>query len=182
MKIIVTDRKAEQFHFRPDSTLVKNSTHFYIPPFLSGLAVSLGFAFKVDKPAKSIKSKYSSRYISKYAEGLLLYGIATNNNHINSYKTATTCFDNSVYIVNQMKNMSDCSLSLSCNEKECFSKKEFLNLEALVGAVLEKLSAQFSFKTGDIIFVECSPIEPITIPCDIKLYSNQTPVLEFKIK
>lgn len=181
MNIIVTDRKAEQFHFRPDSTLIKDSAHFYLPSFLSGLLVSFGYAFRIDKPAKSVNFQFSSRYISKYAPGILLYGVLDNNTH-NSYKTSETCFDNSTYIVNQMKDICDTTLSLLCNGKDYLPENEFSNLDTIAGLMLEKLSSQFSFKTGDIIFVECAKAHPISSPCDIKLFANHTPVLEFKVK
>ncbi len=194
MNIIVTDRKAEQFHFRPDSTLIKDSAIFYIPSFLSGLKISFGYAFRIEKPAKSISSKYSNRYISKYAEGLLLYGIVNNSTSINTYNTSETSFDNSTHIVSPMKSICETSvsyetplvitrsLSLFCNDKEYLCKEEFLNLEAIAGRMLEKFSAQFSFKTGDIIFVENSDIFEISIPCEIKLYSNQSSILELIVK
>ncbi len=181
MNIIVTDRKAEQFHFRPDNTLVKHSANFYIPTFLSGLEVSFGYAFRIEKPAKSVNLKYSNRYINKCAEGILLYGIINSKTSQNLYSTSETCFDNSTYIVNQMKDICDCSVSLLCNNKHYFPEAESLNLQTIAGTVLEKLSTQFSFKTGDLIFVEYSKIYPIPIPCEIKLYSNQIPVLEFKV-
>jgi len=188
VNIIVTDSKAEQFHFRPDSTLVKDSSHFYMPSFLDGLAVSFGYAFRIEKPAKGVSSKYSSRYINKYTEGILLYGVLDDTPPINSYRTNETCFDNSTYIVNQMKDLCDTtlsfdrSLSLLCDGKEYFPQEKFPNLETIAGIMLEKFSTQFSFKTRDIIFVECAYAHSITTPCDIKLFANHTPVLEFKVK
>lgn len=193
MNIIVTDRKAEQFHFRPDNTLVKDSANFYMPTFLSGLGISFGYAFRIEKPAKGVASKYSSRYINRYAEGVILYGVLNNTTALNSYNTSETSFDNSTYIVYPMKNICDSealcdttlsldrSLSLICNGKEYLPQEEFPNLETIAGEMLEKFSAQFSFKTGDIIFIESSRVHPLITPCEIRLFSNQTTVLEFKV-
>lgn len=182
MKIIVTDRKAEQFHFRPDNTLVKDSAPFYKPSFLRELAVSFGYAFRIEKPAKAVNIKYSDRYINKYSPGVLLYGVADKKMSINKYNTIETSFDKSSYIVDNMKEICDCNLTLSCDNNNYSPVEDFYNLPSIAGVALEKLSYLFSFKTGDIIFIECSKKNLITPPCDITLYSNQTPVLEFKAK
>ena len=75
MNVIVVPESRKGFYCRPDSTLLRAISDYYIPDYVSELSVSPVFIIKTLRAGKSISAKFALRYIDSFNYGLLLHPV-----------------------------------------------------------------------------------------------------------
>ncbi|MFA6676596.1 MAG: hypothetical protein WCS34_03275 [Bacteroidales bacterium] len=73
MNLIIAKDINKGFLFRPDSSLVRNQSEYYIPDYIESLSFAPVLCVKVFKPGKAISPKFILRHIDTFNYGVLLY-------------------------------------------------------------------------------------------------------------
>jgi len=73
MNLIIAKDLNKGFIFRPDSSLIRNQSEYYIPDYVENLSFAPVLCVKVFKPGKAISSKFILRHIDTFNYGVILY-------------------------------------------------------------------------------------------------------------
>lgn len=182
---MVCDTGAGWFHVRPDNTLVRDSSYFYIPEFIEDLEYSVGYVFRIDKPAKCILPEFAGRYITSYTPGLLIYGKVKVNTHFYGSGSLSYSLDNTTRIPRELHILNDSLpplLRISSGDNTILEAKGEKNLRELSCELLVKLSSCFSFKIGDMIFAETARSKATLADGELLFMADHSPLIHFFVR
>ncbi|MBQ7222281.1 MAG: hypothetical protein IJS02_02310 [Bacteroidales bacterium] len=141
---------ADNYYFRPDTTLNREAKDYYCPDGITRLLVTPCVYSRIVKPAKAISKKFIDRYIDSFDFGFILdacaaqHGVATSMD----YTTVFPCD------FKKLSTADDASFELSVNSEVVFSSKGF-DKDSLSEAVVS-LSARSSLRFGDLVAIPLS--------------------------
>ena len=180
MNIIVRSHTGA-YHFRPDSTLSKESRDLYLPKTIEYIDLVPAFSAKIGKAAKSVSPKYVERYVSGYAFGLVVYAESREQSIYSD--TLRITLDNTVYIADNIENIHKIDkLLLELNiDKNLYSYDiDFFSIIKSTHDFIVKVSAHSSLKSGDLLFIELGNKRKATENSLIVLTDNNRPIFHFR--
>ena len=182
---MVCDTGAGWFHVRPDNTLVRDNSDFYIPDFIKNIEYSVGYVFRIDKPAKCILPEFAGRYITSCSPGLLIYGSVKENHLLYGNENLNYSLDNTTRIPKDFTNLTNSNpplLSIVSGGVTILESKSVKNLKELSYELLVKLSSCFSFKIGDMIFAETGRSNAKLTAGELLFLADHSPLIHFFVK
>lgn len=186
MNIYVVSNHGKLFHIRPDSSLVKGSSIFYIPDFIQSMTVSPGVSFFLEKSAKCVSRSFFERYIKYYSYGMLLYAKLPDKGFLSDNSSLfSSIFDKSSYLSADKMNIDagiEGNLTVTTNEKEYEISLDSVNMLEIAKNSLEKISSVCTLKSGDIIFIESGMVEAEPGTSQLLLAHNKNHILRLNIK
>ncbi len=162
-----TENSTDVFYIQPDTSICKerksdNEYIFYTPDAIKDLIAVPIVYVKIDKPCKSVLSKFANRHYHTCGYGIHL----TTNDIIEG-----CIIDNSTFL-SQTTNIIDEQIN-GKNDIEKYKGLESFN------SAIERASKYVSLRMGDIIALELPPLLKLTI----EEYSSQSfEYQELKIK
>ncbi|MFA5712950.1 MAG: hypothetical protein WC960_02070 [Bacteroidales bacterium] len=186
MKIVTTNLQVTSFNFRNDNTLIRDCEVLYLPPFVRALYAVVGYAFRVDRPAKNVDPSFGSRYISHYTPALCFDGSKIESGILSDSPAVGTFLDHSSLIPLTLYPIED-TLSSSFKVKVegvelIVSESGNSGLRTIANHALSTLSRLFTLKTGDFIFVEIEKSKEKLTKGELEFFFNQTLLYNFEIK
>lgn len=187
MKIIVTSLNSGEILFRPDNTLIRDSSDLYLPSFAEGCQLSAGIVFKIEKPAKSVSGKFAHRYITHYSPALIVEPLLKSGSPASLAQIARNMLDNTTRVPKEFipivdAESSNATLGLWVDGREVALYNKELLLRDISNNLLERLSSLFSLKIGDFIYIELLREDSIIIRGEVDLKWGQTSSLGLEIK
>ncbi len=183
MNIVVFPEKREDFYFKPDNTLVKDGSDFFIPDIVETLSLSAAFVVRIQKAVKYTSSGFAGRYYNDVAFGCILY--PKNLLKISSPLSSglALALDHTAYVTEKFIDKTE----LSGNVSFCFGKKEFCfatdkEYIKIADQAIEKVSRHCSLKSGDLIFIELSEMSEINKGEEVSLFYSDILSFNFLIR
>lgn len=182
MNIVIKKIDSQEIYYRPDTTLTKESKDFFAPDGCDVSNISLGVAFKIDKPGKYIGRDYINRYISTAYLTLLIHPIFNSIDESNiNYKIAINSVDNTTYLGSKLfeigNHPSKLTISVDyCQEsnfRDYIYKQIVFDIDPIIDEATEcliNLSKHTSFRIGDLLIIQ--------LPTTLSLSSNNTVVIK----
>lgn len=150
---------SDEFTFRPDTTLVREVNTLFVPGQIGDISVNTGICARISKGAKCVSAKYAQRYISEYSFGIILSDWIISCGQVSSHfeYLKMTTFEGST-VVSPCSYSRDTFPSGSILETYINQQKQsgFVLAEdifELTAKAVERVSAHFSLKTGDLVYI-----------------------------
>ncbi|NCU27288.1 hypothetical protein EOM86_11305 [Candidatus Nomurabacteria bacterium] len=183
MNIAVFPVKSEDFYFKPDNTLVKDGSDYFIPDIIDTLYASAAFVVRINKAVKYTTPDFAGRYYSEVAFGCILNPadiVKTSSPFSSGLELA---MDHTAYLTDKYADKTGLSGELSFS----FGKKEFritMSEEYLKIAdrAIERVSRYCSLKSGDLIFLELAEMSEIKRGEEISLCYSEALSFNFLIR
>lgn len=164
MKILFADNEAvvaeAGFGCLPDSCLLRNNEHFYIPNFSSEIEAHACLVLKISKLGKYFAPQFASRYYSGYTLGIDMRAAPCER-----YSDAVRRgFDKSLSIGEfaPMPDLFGSCFTFSYNGNK--TNIQVVDLPSLIDRYCAKLSEFYTFKIGDLVVLSLSKLaDTVTI-------------------
>lgn len=180
MKIIATrlnylaeNNQEPIFSVWPDSMILKNNEPFYIPNFSKKIEASAAILLKISKHGKAFAPKFAHRYYSQI--GTAIHFVASDlYTKLLDNKLSTdiaVVFDQSLS-VSLFSEIGNISLKPEYYTYTFNSNKIEINLSdffSMINILLSKASQYFTFKIGDLFYIELSRIASVKIGDSIEV-------------
>ncbi len=186
MNIYVVSEYGKFFHLRPDSSLVKGSSDFYVPEYINSISACSGVLFFLEKSARFIEEPFFDRYVKFYSFDVLLYAEFRDESFFNNNSGLfSLIFDKSTYLSSEKISTDiviEGNLTLSADETEYKTRLDSFDYIEIAKKTLNKLSSICTLKTGDIIFIEHDHVKLDNTVNRLELFHNITHHLRLNIK
>lgn len=73
MNLIILPKDQPLFRYRPDSTLIRDLSVYYLPDQVQALLATPVLSIRMRRPGKAIATRFAERYWESFGFGLLLY-------------------------------------------------------------------------------------------------------------
>jgi len=183
MNIAVFSEKSGEFYIKPDNTLVRGESDFFVPDIVERISISGALVIKIQKAAKFISAGFAERYYREVGFGILIYpeNLLENSSAISSGLPLS--LDHTAYITDELID------KLSLNGEVNFSFGSFhfkynVNCYSLdiANSAVEHISRYCSLKSGDLIFIELSKRTEVKITDAVSLNYSGRLSLDFLIR
>lgn len=153
MKILYADYKSDipeaGFGSLPDSCLLRNNDHFYIPNFSSEIEAYACLILRVGKLGKCIAPQFVSRYYNGYTLGIDLRA-ASNPLYSDALRRG---FDKSLSIGEFIDLPADLGNGFSFLFNGTETIFQIDDIHSNIDRCCSKLSEYFTFKIGDLVVI-----------------------------
>lgn len=183
MNIAVFPVKSEDFYFKPDNTLVKDGSDYFIPDIVDRLYVSAAFAVRINKAVKYTTSDFAGRYYREIAFGCILNpaDIVRTSSPLSS--GLALAMDHTAYVTDKYADKTglsgELSFSFGKNEFRIIISEEHLKI---ADKAIERVSRYCSLKSGDLIFIELSEMSEINRDEEVSVFYSDALSFNFLIR
>ncbi len=173
---------------KPDSAIIKNGKHFYVPDFLGRIDYEAELVVRINKLGKSIPERFAYRYYDAVTVGIDFTARDMQRRLIADGAPWDLCkgFDGSAVLGEfrpvERYDINNIDFSLAIDEKvvQCANTSGML---FSVNKIIAYVSRFCTLKTGDLIFTGTpAGSGPAAIGTHLKGYIGEEKVLDFHIR
>ena len=173
---------------KPDSAIIKNGKHFYVPDFLGCVDYEAEIVVRINKLGKSIPARFAPRYYDAITVGIDFTARDMQRRFIENGEPWELCkgFDGSAVLGEfrpvERYNIDDVHFSLTIDDKVVQSASTAQMLFK-VDEIIAYISRFCTLKTGDLIFTGTpAGSGPVSIGTHLKGYIGEDKVLDFHVR
>ena len=173
---------------KPDSAIIKNGKHFYVPDFLGRVDFEAEIVVRINKLGKSIPARFAHRYYDAITVGIDFTARDMQRAFIEAGAPweLSKGFDGSAVLGEfrpvEQYNMNDVPFSLTIDDKVVQSASTAQMLFK-VDEIIAYISRFCTLKTGDLIFTGTpAGSGPVSIGTHLRGYIGEDKVLDFQVR
>ena len=173
---------------KPDSAIIKNGKHFYVPDFLGQIDYEAEIVVRINKLGKSIPARFAHRYYDAITVGIDFTARDMQRRLIAAGEPwdMSKGFDGSAVLGEfrpvERYDINDIDFSLTINDEVVQSANSSQMLFP-VDEVIAYVSRFCTLKTGDLIFTGTpAGAGPVQIGTHLKGYIGEDKVLDFHVR
>ena len=173
---------------KPDSAIIKNGKHFYVPDFLGRIDYEAEIVVRINKLGKSIPARFAHRYYDAITVGIDFTARDWQRNLIAAGEPwdLSKGFDGSAVLgefrLVERYDINNIDFSLTIND-EVVQKGNSSQMYFAVDEIIAYVSRFCTLKTGDLIFTGTpAGSGPAMIGTHLKGYIGDDKVLDFHIR
>ena len=173
---------------KPDSAIIKNGKHFYVPDFLGCVDYEAEIVVRINKLGKSIPARFAPRYYDAITVGIDFTARDMQRRFIENGEPWELCkgFDGSAVLGEfrpvERYNIDDVHFSLTIDDKVVQSASTAQMLFK-VDEIIAYIRRFCTLKTGDLIFTGTpAGSGPVSIGTHLKGYIGEDKVLDFHVR
>ena len=173
---------------KPDSAIIKNGKHFYVPDFLGRVDYEAEIVVRINKLGKSIPARFAHRYYDAITVGIDFTARDMQRAFIEAGAPweLSKGFDGSAVLGEfrpvEQYNINDVPFSLTIDDKVVQSASTAQMLFK-VDEIIAYISRFCTLKTGDLIFTGTpAGSGPVSIGTHLRGYIGEDMVLDFQVR
>ena len=173
---------------KPDSAIIKNGKHFYVPDFLGRVDYEAEIVVRINKLGKSIPARFAYRYYDAITVGIDFTARDMQRAFIEAGAPweLSKGFDGSAVLGEfrpvEQYDINNVSFSLTIDDKVVQSASTAQMLFK-VDEIIAYISRFCTLKTGDLIFTGTpAGSGPVSIGTHLRGYINDDKVLDFQVR
>lgn len=173
---------------KPDSAIIKNGKHFYVPDFLGRVDYEAEIVVRINKLGKSIPARFAYRYYDAITVGIDFTARDMQRAFIDAGAPweLSKGFDGSAVLGEfrpvERYDINDVLFSLTIDDKVVQSASTAQMLFK-VDEIIAYISRFCTLKTGDLIFTGTpAGSGPVSIGTHLRGYINDDKVLDFQVR
>ena len=173
---------------KPDSAIIKNGKHFYVPDFLGRVDYEAEIVVRINKLGKSIPARFAHRYYDAITVGIDFTARDMQRRLIENGEPwdLSKGFDGSAVLGEfrsvEKYNINDVDLSLTIDD-EVVQKANTSQMYFSVDEIIAYVSRFCTLKTGDLIFTGTpAGVGEAKIGTHLKGYIGEEKVLDFHVR
>ena len=173
---------------KPDSAIIKNGKHFYVPDFLGRVDYEAEIVVRINKLGKSIPARFAHRYYDAITVGIDFTARDMQRAFIEAGSPweLSKGFDGSAVLGEfrpvEQYNINDVPFSLTIDDKVVQSASTAQMLFK-VDEIIAYISRFCTLKTGDLIFTGTpAGSGPVSIGTHLRGYIGEDKVLDFQVR
>ena len=173
---------------KPDSAIIKNGKHFYVPDFLGRVDYEAEIVVRINKLGKSIPARFAHRYYDAITVGIDFTARDMQRKLIENGEPwdLSKGFDGSAVLGEfrsvEKYNINDVDFSLTI-DNEVVQKANTSQMYFSVDEIIAYVSRFCTLKTGDLIFTGTpAGVGEAKIGTHLKGYIGDEKVLDFHVK
>ena len=173
---------------KPDSAIIKNGKHFYVPDFLGQIDYEAEIVVRINKLGKSIPARFAHRYYDAITVGIDFTARDWQRELIAAGEPwdMSKGFDGSAVLGDfrpvEGYDINNVDFSLTIND-EVVQKGNTSQMFFAVDEIIAYVSRFCTLKTGDLIFTGTpAGSGPATIGTHLKGYIGNDKVLDFHVR
>jgi 2-keto-4-pentenoate hydratase/2-oxohepta-3-ene-1,7-dioic acid hydratase in catechol pathway len=173
---------------KPDSAIIKNGKHFYVPDFLGSVDFEAEIVVRINKLGKSIPARFAHRYYDAITVGIDFTARDMQRAFIEAGAPweLSKGFDGSAVLGEfrpvEQYNINDVPFSLTIDDKVVQSASTAQMLFK-VDEIIAYISCFCTLKTGDLIFTGTpAGSGPVSIGTHLRGYIGEDKVLDFQVR
>lgn len=173
---------------KPDSAIIKNGKHFYVPDFLGRVDYEAEIVVRINKLGKSIPARFAYRYYDAITVGIDFTARDMQRAFIEAGAPweLSKGFDGSAVLGEfrpvEQYNINDVPFSLTIDDKTVQSASTAQMLFK-VDEIIAYISRFCTLKTGDLIFTGTpAGSGPVAIGTRLKGFIGEEKVLDFHVR
>ncbi len=173
---------------KPDSAIIKNGKHFYVPDFLGRVDYEAEIVVRINKLGKSIPARFAHRYYDAITVGIDFTARDMQRKLIENGEPwdLSKGFDGSAVLGEfrsvEKYNINDVDFSLSIDD-EVVQKANTSQMYFSVDEIIAYVSRFCTLKTGDLIFTGTpAGVGEAKIGTHLKGYIGDEKVLDFHVR
>lgn len=173
---------------KPDSAIIKNGKHFYVPDFLGRVDYEAEIVVRINKLGKSIPARFAYRYYDAITVGIDFTARDMQRAFIEDGAPweLSKGFDGSAVLGEfrpvEQYDINDVPFSLTVDDKVVQSASTAQMLFK-VDEIIAYISRFCTLKTGDLIFTGTpAGSGPVSIGTHLRGYINDDKVLDFQVR
>ena len=173
---------------KPDSAIIKNGKHFYVPDFLGRVDFEAEIVVRINKLGKSIPARFAHRYYDAITVGIDFTARDMQRAFIEAGAPweLSKGFDGSAVLGEfrpvEQYNINDVPFSLTIDNKVVQSASTAQMLFK-VDEIIAYISRFCTLKTGDLIFTGTpAGSGPVSIGTHLRGYIGEDKVLDFQVR
>ena len=173
---------------KPDSAIIKNGKHFYVPDFLGRVDYEAEIVVRINKLGKSIPARFAHRYYDAITVGIDFTARDMQRAFIEAGAPweLSKGFDGSAVLGEfrpvEQYNINDVPFSLTIDDKVVQSASTAQMLFK-VDEIIAYISRFCTLKTGDLIFTGTpAGCGPVSIGTHLRGYIGEDKVLDFQVR
>lgn len=173
---------------KPDSAIIKNGKHFYVPDFLGRVDYEAEIVVRINKLGKSIPARFAHRYYDAITVGIDFTARDMQRAFIEAGAPweLSKGFDGSAVLGEfrpvEQYNINDVPFSLTIDDKVVQSASTAQMLFK-VDEIIAYISCFCTLKTGDLIFTGTpAGSGPVSIGTHLRGYIGEDKVLDFQVR
>lgn len=173
---------------KPDSAIIKNGKHFYVPDFLGRVDYEAELVVRINKLGKSIPARFAYRYYDAITVGIDFTARDMQRSFISEGAPwdLSKGFDGSAVLGDfrpiERYDINNVDFSLTIDDKVVQQANSSSMLFA-VDEIIAYISRFCTLKTGDLIFTGTpAGSGPVTIGTHLKGYIGEEKVLDFHVR
>lgn len=173
---------------KPDSAIIKNGKHFYVPDFLGRVDYEAEIVVRINKLGKSIPARFAYRYYDAITVGIDFTARDMQRAFIEAGAPweLSKGFDGSAVLGEfrpvEQYDINDVPFSLTVDDKVVQSASTAQMLFK-VDEIIAYISRFCTLKTGDLIFTGTpAGSGPVSIGTHLRGYINDDKVLDFQVR
>ena len=173
---------------KPDSAIIKNGKHFYVPDFLGRVDYEAEIVVRINKLGKSIPARFAHRYYDAITVGIDFTARDWQRALIAAGEPwdMSKGFDGSAVLGDfrpiERYDINNVDFSLTIND-ELAQKGNTSQMFFAVDEIIAYVSRFCTLKTGDLIFTGTpAGVGPVQIGTHLKGYIGEEKVLDFHVR
>ena len=173
---------------KPDSAIIKNGKHFYVPDFLGRVDFEAEIVVRINKLGKSIPARFAHRYYDAITVGIDFTARDMQRAFIEAGAPweLSKGFDGSAVLGEfrpvEQYNINDVPFSRTIDDKVVQSASTAQMLFK-VDEIIAYISRFCTLKTGDLIFTGTpAGSGPVSIGTHLRGYIGEDKVLDFQVR
>ena len=173
---------------KPDSAIIKNGKHFYVPDFLGRVDYEAEIVVRINKLGKSIPARFAHRYYDAITVGIDFTARDMQRKLIENGEPwdLSKGFDGSAVLGEfrsvEKYNINDVDFSLTIDD-EVVQKANTSQMYFSVDEIIAYVSRFCTLKTGDLIFTGTpAGVGEAKIGTHLKGYIGYEKVLDFHVR
>ena len=173
---------------KPDSAIIKNGKHFYVPDFLGRVDYEAEIVVRINKLGKSIPARFAHRYYDAITVGIDFTARDMQRKLIENGEPwdLSKGFDGSAVLGEfrsvEKYNINDVNFSLTIDD-EVVQKANTSQMYFSVDEIIAYVSRFCTLKTGDLIFTGTpAGVGEAKIGTHLKGYIGDEKVLDFHVR
>lgn len=173
---------------KPDSAIIKNGKHFYVPDFLGRIDYEAEIVVRINKLGKSIPARFAYRYYDAITVGIDFTARDWQRSLIAAGEPwdMSKGFDGSAVLGDfrpvERYDINNIDFSLTIND-ELAQKGNTSQMFFAIDEIIAYVSRFCTLKTGDLIFTGTpAGSGPATIGTHLKGYIGDDKVLDFHVR
>ena len=173
---------------KPDSAIIKNGKHFYVPDFLGRIDYEAEIVVRINKLGKSIPARFAHRYYDAITVGIDFTARDWQRRLIEAGEPwdMSKGFDGSAVLGEfrpvEQYDINNIDFSLTIND-EVVQRGNSSQMFFSVDEIIAYVSRFCTLKTGDLIFTGTpAGVGPVQIGTRLKGYIGEEKVLDFHVR
>ena len=173
---------------KPDSAIIKNGKHFYVPDFLGRIDYEAEIVVRINKLGKSIPARFAYRYYDAITVGIDFTARDWQRRLIEAGEPwdMSKGFDGSAVLGEfrpvEQYDINNIDFSLTIND-EVVQRGNSSQMFFSVDEIIAYVSRFCTLKTGDLIFTGTpAGVGPVQIGTHLKGYIGEEKVLDFHVR